>query len=685
MERFFWVVLPPLALVLAGTALVLLALFGPSAHPPVDARLFLAGRVSRCAPEPLEQLGYLVALVIPAAVFGLGATAWPVVAHSWLGRWCSTDSRYPVCAVQWALVLFVATMLVAQTLAGHLILPLVPSPWPALLIAVGVLFVWRGPKTWVDRVRRFVAPDEFSGTALRAGSRFAPRILALAATVAFLLPGLYRDNSPDPIETVRWHLPFTMGEFAAVENGRTVDVDFYPQYQRLLAYLLLPVFQITGLTVTTFTTAMLILSAVGLLSLYDVFRRLTGNPWTALLLYLPLLWVAVLPAVAFPHRAHQVDGSFTYFAVGPIRYLGPFVTVFLLAVYLSRPSMMRLVALSTVASLSAINNLDFGLPALVGSTFAAWHTIDGRLFPRFRSTFWVASGVSLGVCGAVASYFILTFMRSGQFPNFTVVGQYQSAFAVHGFQMLPMPALGLHWVFYLTFLATLARGLFGPPETRLRNGLLLFAGVFGAGALMYYVGRSHWMVLAAVSPAWAFAFLLLAWSCWEDRSQCVSPLEFLGKLGPIPVLIAFGYWLCLSAAVQAPNPLHQVARLRAAPSADEWIAPAALCDFVRSHAIPGEKVAVLHADGHLIATRAGVINAFPFTHPGSLILRAQLELAMDQLQKEGVQRVFGTPEPEVAEELRRLGFERVGGLPDFELWERQLSKPQPDLLTAERS
>ncbi len=509
-----------------------------------------------------------------------------------------------------------------------------------------------------------------SGRIGRLWCRYTPFVIAIVATVLMMLPAVYFDRSPRPMETMRWHLPFTMGEFAAVDNGRTFDVDFYPQYQRILAYLLLPVFHIIGLSVTTFTVTMAVLSAVGLAALFEIFRRLTGNAWTALPLYLPLLWVSVMPTAEFREQQHQVDSAITYFAVSPIRYLGPFLTAYLLTLYLGRPSARRLVALAFVAGLSALNNLDFGLPALVAACFAVWHSAEGRLFPRPGPASRMIGGLALGVGAAVAAYLALTYFRSGRLPNFAAIIQFQRAFAMQGFLMLPMPALGWHGVFYLTFLAALARGLFGPAGASVRNGLLLFAGIFGSGVMMYYVGRSHWRVLAAIFPAWSLAFMLIAWSCWEDRPQFACWTELPRRLGPVTCLVVYGYWQCLSASGNVPSPIHQIARL-SAPPAESWIAPDRLTAFVQQNGDRGEKVAILHADGHLIATRAGVRNAFPFSHPKSLILLDQLRLTMRHLRREGVRRVFGNPEREVATELRRLGFRRVGGTDDFEFWQRE--------------
>src|SRR5207253_2634119 len=90
-------------------------------------------------------------------------------------------------------------------------------------------------------------------------------------------------------QLVYFHLPFTLGDFAGLVNGRTPLVDFFPMYQAVTPYLLLPLFKIVGITPTTFSIAMTALSFGGLMLWFECFRRASGNAWLALLLLMVVL------------------------------------------------------------------------------------------------------------------------------------------------------------------------------------------------------------------------------------------------------------------------------------------------------------------------------------------------------------------------------------------------------------
>jgi len=275
----------------------------------------------------------------------------------------------------------------------------------------------------------------------------------------------------------------------------------------------------------------------------------------------------------------------------------------------------------------------------------------------------------LGVGLAVLGFLLLTYGRSGVLPHLGMLTFYQRVFVLNGFNMLPMPGLGLHVVFYLTFMAAIARGLFGDPEQRLVNRLLLYFGVFGSGALMYYVGRSHHVVLITVFSSWACAFVLLAYALAGELFGRSAPASFLQGLHPRGLLIGLGLLLCICQVKAFPNPVHQIARLRMRGGAP-WPNIDPMMQFVRDHARAREKVMIIYPYGHLIAYQANVINVFPFVQGESLILRCQVDQVMDTIKRSEIVRVFGSFEPELAEALARFGFQPTGRVEGgFEMWE----------------
>lgn len=668
MARFFWGVVVPVAALALAMALTLPALWvGP--HPAPDSRQVLPERLFECRPEPLEQLRYLLAITVVPVIIWLGAISFHRLDSQGCPGWLTSARANPwPFFVQLLLAVFLAVMLVVQETKVHAYF----STWQPLrvLFQFGLLVLtWQvTPGHWKSGLRVAFSGPGYRGRLGQWLRWQAPWQVALIVIGFELLPSIYHDNSPRVNEAFSWHLSFTLDEFAAVLNGRTPRVDFFPQYQGVLAYLLAPLFRIIGLSATTFTGAMTALSALGFLLFFWMFRKVTGDPWKALLLFLPFLWVSLVPVFIDPNW-NQRTTTFNYFAVGPIRYIGPWITAALLTRFLLGPSLPRMIVLYFAATLAALNNLDFGVPALVGAIVAVLLTSESGVLPSWRSVGCLLGGFVPGAALALTTYLLITWLRSGRLPDLAMVLLFQRAFVQCGFYMLPMPAFGFHWVIYLTFMATLARALFGQSRDRLLVGLLLFSGVFGCGALAYYVGRSSWSNLVAVFSAWAFSFMLLAWSKWQEWRQ-LGQAGGLLQLAPLPaLLIGFGYLMCWSCAGKGPNLVQEIDRLTAAPEV-LWPKKAGLVKFLREHAGRGEKVGVIYPYGYLLSLKAGVDNVFPFANGGSLILKRQLEVVLRTFDQAGVQRVFGQVEGELADEFRRKGFRPVAGVEDFVLWER---------------
>jgi hypothetical protein len=619
-----------------------------------------------CKPEPGEQLGYLLAITLVPAI------AWIVVRGGELsprpGTW--TESRW---LAVWALVVqvtfacFIVGMLQIQNLQIFQYFCWLGCLRSLIPIALTVLG-WRVCCRCVGGNGRGWAP----GPRLLRVLRAIPFLVAGIFVVVHLLPSLLANNVP-PSEFTAHHLSLTMGEFEAVLNGRTPKVDFCPQYQHLLSYALLPVFRCVGLTVSTFSMAMVGLSALGFLLVFWVFSRVAGDPWKALCLFLPFLWASTYTVLRLPGPTDDRLNAFSYYAVGPLRYLGPWVTAAVLTRFLIRPSRVTLVVLGLSGMLAAINNSDFGLPAAGAALAAVLFAPDPEEISTWRSRVTALGLFATGTLLALGVDVLVTVLRSGHFPDYRMAFVFQNAFILTGFFMLPMPPLGLHWVVYATFIAAIIRGLLEPPHLRLRKGLLLYGGVFGCGALMYYVGRSHVLVLPAIFSAWAFPFLLLVWAWWEDSRPLASPRHFLRALSVPGLLLAFGYTVIFSLGEDMPSLRKSMARL-SGPAVPEWPLLSTPVKVVQQLAHPHEKVLVMSEHGFLIAHQAGVDNVFPFVQPGSVILRSQLALALRALEQHHVCRVFGRFAgilDDMIPELHHRGFQRTCELDGFEAWQRR--------------
>ena len=680
-QRILWGLAVPASALAVLLIFLVTRRFVPETYPP-DAHLFLSVWAGDCRPEPLEQLRYvlsviLVALVLWAAsVYARRRTVTPAGAAAWTGPWAS--------AVEWLLCLFVVAAVVYQEvyIRGFV-------DWPAFAaVALGLALLalaWRhAPRHWLSRWHRApgVEPTTAAGRALRILARATPWLLALAVAAIELAPGWIRkERAFGCSPAVALHYPIPMGEFAAAANGRTALVNFFPQYQNLLGYALAPLFRLVGFDVYTFSAAMTLLSLALLLCFFAAFRQATGGAWRALPLFVPFVWVSMAPMVH--HLINGIDtpvNTFTYLPAAPLRYLGPAVTLAVLVWFLGRPGRLRMLVLFTTAAAAALNNLDFGLPALAAAFLAVLFGSESGPVPRGRTVLGVGAACAAGVALVLGAFVLGTYLRSGRLPDFGMAVAYQRAFAVNGFAMLPMPPFGLHWAFGVTFLAAVAVGLFDRTAPRARRALLLYAGTFGPGALMYYVGRSHPNVLITIYPAWAFAFLLLAWSCWADLAPRLRSLGWRA-LTPAAVLLALGYAAVAGRLSDRPDLVAQFRRLTTKQYAEDFAAPWMLGEYravvacLRSHTTPGESVAVIAPAGHLEAAEAGVVNVFPFACSNSVLLQAQLDAMTRAIRTADVRTVVADKVSEdLLVQLVRLGYRRRPADSPL-LWRREENGP----------
>lgn len=614
-------------------------------------RVFLPSLRPIVRPEPLDLARYLLA----AAASGLLAV-WVLVATRRPARRSPARPglRLAVLASQALALVLVAASLVAQT---RLPLDVTPTPryfqgWTLLLASAA------GAAVAILAVRRRLPVGGLPATS-RLRHPAVGLALAAAVTAVWLLPAVFTDtNLGRALLDVRYHYQFTTNEFLPVLNGRSPLVNFVPQYSGLLPYLMAPVLLVVGTSVTAFTTLMAGLTLVALLAVYGVFAAVTGNWRSALLLYLPFLAVTLYAVRSVGDERFFLAN---YYAVLPLRYVGPFVLALLCARHLAGHTPRRPVALFVVAGFVAVNNPDFGLPALIATTAAVWCASR-------RTDIWKPAGTALaragfGLAVALTAIGAFAFVRTGSMPRVNYLFYWSRSYALGGFYMLPMPAISFHLVVFATFAAALATALVRrsrqAPE-RVLTGMLAWSGVFGTGAFAYFVGRSHPTVLIAVFGAWGLAVALLAWCLLSGMATGPArrrPPEWALLPG---LAVLFGFGLMVATVIQVPAPWTQVARIaRPGPSAVWDRTPAV--EFVREVADPGDKVAILDPMGHGVARRAGVVDVSPYSSPLVIATPSQLDEVLAALRREGGDTVFTGPyaAPEVPAHLRAAGFVRT--------------------------
>lgn len=619
---------------------------------------------SLIVPEPLEQLRYFMALATPVLIIGFALLLrWAAVRRSWSrARWCGPG--------------VVAVQLLVVAGAGYCWADQADRrPWftgvnlvVALVVAGALLAL----------VRRGLVARSIG----RAWTVVA-MVAAVLLTVVWLLPALYGNAAITHASGIlTYHLQFTMNELLTVANDQAPLVGYASQYTKLLPYLVAPVLGVTGTSVMAVTGIMWALSLASMLAVYLALRTVTGNAVAALLLYVPFLAVSNYTLVEEgPERILLAN----LYGVVPLRVTAPFVVAWLMTLELKRPHRGARVALFVAGGLAAANNIEYGLPCL-GALFV------GLLCAR-NAGGWTWSEckrlVTEAVAGcalAVVAVCVLTLATSGTLPDLKYLAQFNRAFAIEGFGLVPMPAYGLHVVVFLTFCAALtvaavasATGSAFARRSPVLVGALAYSGVLGLGSYAYWVGRSAPDALFSLFPTWGFTVCLLVWTIVREAGPRRSPALRTVAVPAVLVLTFFG--LMATVVVQIPSPAAQIRRLTAesllagdppasslacvtSPRADRPcpIAPAsfehkAAVRFVEANTEPGERVAILTGMGHSIAMDSGVRNVSPYSHPDAIAFAEQMDFLFQALERAKGTKVFlGLSYPEIAVVLRQRGF-----------------------------
>jgi len=311
-------------------------------------------------------------------------------------------------------------------------------------------------------------------------------------------------------------------------------------------------------------------------------------------------------------------GPANLFSLFPIRYAGPYALLWLVVRRVQRGTGGTTLPLFALAGLVALNNLEFGLPALAASLVALAVTTA----PSRRALGRLAAEALGGALAALLTVCLLTLAVAGSLPHLGFLTTFPRIYANAGFGLLPLPALGLHLVVYATFAAALVVAAVrvlspGDGEDRALTGALAWAGVFGLGAGGYFVGRSHPHVLIDLFSAWGLALSLLLLVVVPAIARRPSRRPQLAEL---LVLAGFGAMACSLA--QTPTPWSQLDRLGTTTPVARRVATA-VTTVVDQMTRRGEPVALLVPLGHRIADELGLDDVTPYANGGSMMTARQ--------------------------------------------------------------
>lgn len=661
-----WVAaLPALALLVAAMALLDRPLGRLLfAAPHADFWPFWRARLG-VLPEPSERTAYLLAVLAPAvvaAVVALGARRRIALAPGLLRVAVPLAQALVPCALVVAIVAQRLRVfgLPWSEVPKHVAYFTLPTLVVAALVAAGLALALRSADL-VARIARLTRETRARrlGALALAGLLAAAWLLTAINTEASMANGNYR---------IFVNLPFWLDESFAVLDGRVPLVDFHTQYGHLFAYVGAGAMALFGTSLGVYTTTMTAGSWLAALALYGVLRRVVRRSLLALALFAPVLSTGFFTELGPPDARH---GPQTLFSVFPMRYLGAYGLAWLTARHLDGAAPRRRWALFAAGGAVAINNLEFGLSALV-ATLLALALVQVRSLAQLGRLLGEAA---LGVLVALAGLCALTLLRSGSLPHLGMLLTFPRLYGIDAFGLMPMPHLGFQLAIYATFAAAVvlaavratagaARGAGGgrvasgggPPCADLLTAMLAWSGVFGLGAASYYAGRSLPEVLLSIFSAWALALALLLVAAVRAILARPARRPTLAEAG---LLLAFGLTVCSIA--QTPAPWSQIARLRDTSSARP-LSVAATARAIGAVTRRGEPVAILGPLGHQIAYELGIENISPYVSIESMPLRGQLAEAIAALRAAGGTELFlpvAQSQPEQVAAARRAGFRLV--------------------------
>jgi hypothetical protein len=571
------------------------------------------------APEPTEHARFVLALLAApfAALVVVAGRRRPPVVHA-------TVARVGVAVAQVCTVGFLVLGLLAErNIVFHANnQPQTPLPlfsMSALVVAGMTAVLLAGVLSWpraVEQMRSLVRETRRRRVACVA---LATTLIAVWVFSAFNTERTIREAAGYNL------VPWDMSEAFAVLDGRTPLVDFHSQYAQLLPYVTAAAMRVVGTSAGGWTASMVVLDGLALLAVYAVFRRVVASSTLGLALFVPFLAGSL-------SNGGSTIAPLKIFSVWPMRYSGAYLLAWLTARHLDRVAPRRRLLLFA-AALVAINNLEFGLPAM-GGTLAALLWTDP---PRSRAAMLrLLRDVVAGTLAAVVLVAMLSLIHGGALPHLGLLLEFPRIYGVGGWVLEPMPSMGFHMVLYATFLAAIvtatvraARGDDGVVLT----GMLAWSGIFGLGAGSYFAGRSDWLNLIALFSTWCFALLLLT---------VVVVCRLAGRssrrlaLTDFAALLGCGLAACV--VVQTPLPWREVSRLHQ-QTAMVFKQPEAV-RLVTHTTRPGEHVAVLMLLGHRVAYDAEVVNVVPYSGNEAMPTEQQMETTLAAMRDAGVSKAY---------------------------------------------
>lgn len=320
------------------------------------------------------------------------------------------------------------------------------------------------------------------------------------------------------------HLNAVYHSVAAVIANQYILIDFPTQYG-LYAHLLEPLFRITGLNLSIFTSVMAVL-IFGTFYFWAYFlKKSLENTILSFIGFLMTIYIGYIFV-----RLDNIDSYFQYY---PIRTIFPALLLFLSVRYFKRETKKLYYVSFFLYAIGVLWNFETGI--IVYISWIAVLIFNELSLEISKVAFkncllHTLKGIIILIL-VFTMYSLYILLRSGTLPNFIKMFQYIRYFYDYGFFMIPMPIIhpwNLVILSYIIGLVISIRSIID-KNTIFKSKMIFLVSILGLGLFSYYQGRSHDIVLLYVTYPCLMLFTLFTDNILENikhnrkfRSQTVA-------------------------------------------------------------------------------------------------------------------------------------------------------------------
>jgi hypothetical protein len=415
-----------------------------------------------------------------------------------------------------------------------------------------------------------------------------------------------------------------------IAGGGTCLADVLPQYG-CYGEFIAPIVRMIGASPLAITSTFVVVQSLALLAIVIFAAGLIRN---AALLITAFSCVVILTSIIL-----MLGSPDPYFQYNPIRLLFPALSLLCVLAFQRRPSFANAVLIGAFAGASIAWNVDTGV-AVVGS-LGLFILAVGFTEPGWLSLPTIFTGLKRLLCfGAGTLLFVVAFyayleVKSGMGVDLATGLAYQSAFYVAGFSMIPLPAFPDLWtiaaIIIVTGLLAAMAGASSRSDKMLERASYL--AILSIGLMLYYTGRSHWLVLRFVVWPEVILFYYLA-DRFIENTGASAKMATIWTAVFLPLAATVFFWPVWSDTV-----------LRIWKPAPESELVEQDISFLRSQTTPGEKIAIIAENQSTFYAATGTWPSLRGPSLAELQLVRDRDALKDEIAKEGPKKLFANPEP----------------------------------------